>query len=82
MDTSDQIPDRDPRFGAVRQVSLVNLGECTCSTCDAAIPEESVPLMAFGEGNAAYVWCDTCAEERIMPLIEFKIGAGEQREKS
>jgi len=76
------MPDRDPRFGAVRQVSLVNFGECTCSTCDAPIPAESVPLMAFGAGNAAYVWCDTCAEERIMPLIQLKNAAADGAARS
>jgi hypothetical protein len=82
MDTSDQIPDRDPRFGAVRRVSLIDLGECTCSICDAPIPEDSVPLIAFGEGNRAYVWCDTCAEEWIIPLIQFKTGAAQPRHGS
>ncbi len=75
-------PKKPRGFGAARQVSLIDLGECTCSICDAPIPEDSVPLMAFGYCNRAYVWCDTCAKERIIPLIQFRTAAAQPRHGS
>jgi hypothetical protein len=40
-----------------------------CSKCDAAIPDEHVPLMLFADGrNLMWVYCERCEIEMFQRL--------------
>lgn len=59
---------RHPVLGESQQVSVAE----HCSRCGAQLPE--VPLMVFGEGDDAWVFCDACAG----PLLIFALPTPER----
>jgi len=50
---------RHPTLGWPRRMSA---DWRPCSMCCQAIPPNTVPLMLFGSGEDAWVYCDPCAE--------------------
>ena len=42
-----------------------------CSKCDAAIPDEAVPLMLFADGrNLMWCYCERCEESVFLQLYK------------